>query len=435
MKLSKTPTLEERLKAVVRVMVEDYRGLGELDIFKVRDEFFRSFYEPAGFGEGLDYPIVFVDSGHTGKAYSTDSFSFTLMNLGAVVRRGSNLEYITNSSGAPEVESYAVYSSITPLGFRVLIEPLDERQLLVESERAGEVSDMLSSLITQGLDSAFGISLGAWERKIRYFNRMANYIISLMELSYCVKALERIPGSICVLDGTLVRWYGAGGMPRRIGFDGLDIVSLLTGVNKDRIINEFLGRVYGLAKSTKFTTIARSRRLLEGRGGYGSISVGSVRRASDVLEGVYAKDPGVAEKLLHTVVAPVYGRHGVYALRTPLSVDGVNIYVFSLYTRSPLIKLREGFAVDEASVDEASKRLAMSVGAIFSKLTKAPGYPPHGFMDVDQLVRLRKEYVRKKFEPRMISFIREVSGRANHPLLEVFKYEATKRLGYVRGFA
>lgn len=433
--MSKTSTLEERLKAVVRVMVEDYRGLGELEIFKVREEFFRSFYEPAGFGEGLDYPIVFVDSGHTGKSYSTDSFSFTLMNLGAVVRRGSNLEYITNSSGVPEVESYAIYSSITPLGFRVLIEPLDERQLLVESERAGEVSDMLSSLITQGLDSAFGISLGAWERKIRYFNRMANYIISLMELSYCVKALEKIPGSICVLDGTLVRWYGAGGMPRRIGFDGLDIVSLLTGLSEDRIVNELLGRVYGLAKSTKFTTIARSRRLLEGRGGYGSISVGSVRRASDVLRGVYAKDPGVAEKLLHTVAAPVYGRHGVYALRTPLSVDGVNIYVFSLYTRSPLIKLREGFAVDEASVEEASKRLAVGAGAIFSRLTRAPGYPPHGFMEVDQLVRLRKEYVRKKFEPRMISFIREVSGRANHPLIEVFKYEATKRLGYMRGFA
>ena len=122
-------------------------------------------------------------------------------------------------------------------------------------------------------------------------------------------------------------------------------------------------------------------------------------------------------------------------MRTPLSVDGVNIYVFSIYTRSPLIKLREGFAVDEAGVEEASRRLAVGAGAIFSRLTRTPGYPPYGFMEVDQLVRLRKEYVRKKFEPRMISFIREVSGRANHPLIEVFKYEATKRLGYMRGFA
>ncbi|WP_434731070.1 hypothetical protein WLZ34_05590 [Thermogladius sp. KZ2Tp1] len=428
--------LSDKLKAVVRLMLEDYRNLGKVEVFRVRDDFFRSFYVPTPFRGGVDQTVVFVDSGHTGKSYSTDSFYLVLMNVGGVLRNGEKIEYFGHRAGGPEVEGYILYASITSDGFKVTIHPLDDNSLLVDTSRAEVVSKSLTSLVTRGYSGFLRGGLDFWEVGVKYFRRVANYLISLVELSYCVKVLSTIKDSICVLDGTLIRWFGAVKLRAWLGFDGLDIASILSGVSREEILSRYLWRIYGIAKTTKFTVIARSRALLSTvGGGYGSISLESVERAAKFLRDLGARSKSFTEHLLNIVNPPVFHSddYTIHALRTPVTVDGVNVFMFGLYTRGPLIDIRQAYAVNEGVVGDSSGRLSTAVESIFARLTRAPGYPPLGFLEVDALVRLKKEYITNKFEPRMLVSIIEQTGGKYHPLAEFFRPGFEKRLGYVRG--
>ncbi|WP_440059669.1 hypothetical protein ACSU1N_00470 [Thermogladius sp. 4427co] len=424
--------IDERLRVVVEAMVGDYRSLGDVEIFRIRQEFFERFYKPTGFRGGFDGNIVFVDSGHTGRMYSTDAFNLSFLRVGGIVRSGDRLEYVGRKLGGAESEAYVVYGSISREGFRFLIYPIDDAAILLTPERALEVSDNISALVGQGLDSAFGVGLEGLDSKVKYFSRIFDYLVSLIELAYCIRVVEKLSSSTCVLDGSLVRWFGAGGMGRRLGFDGLDLLSLMTGLKSDALLN-LLDRIVGLAKTTKFTTLARSRRLLSKvRGGYGLIDADSLKSSAGFLKEIYLKSKNLAVKLLHTVTTPVFDRYGVYALKTPVSVDGVNVYVFGKYLAKPLINHREGFSVDEKYALEVSDRLVADIESVFARITRVEGYPPYGFLEVDKLVRLSREYVRTRFEPRMIYYIREYTGGLNHPLVEIFRHMPERRLGYLR---
>lgn len=429
----------EVIKRVVEELYRDYSESRRSPVTRLREELYRAYYEVKPIiGGHQRSPIIFVDAGF--KAFETDVAMLILVNVGARVRdEEGGLHRVSELTDHPPIETYIVYGRVVDREdrpfFKFRVYPVDEAPLLLPEERSLEVSREVEGMINERLAMRSPAKSESRERAVKLFKKLVKYFEGILEIAYALKVGEHLARrSIKVVDGTLVRWFGL----RQLSvfrFEGLDIMSMLLGVAKDKVARELLG-VYGLVKTTRFTSIARARSVFRAHspqlmGLYTSVSPESARRASEVLNNALAsKLVGVdgVEDAIGVLTRVAHPYSGIWVARFPVTTDNVNVLYLEVHTTGPVLALSSVRVIfDPGIASELGARVDEVVESVMAYRTPLEGSPPHGFMEVDRDVRLGG-LQSLKIEGAIVSMIREVTGESGHPLELVFSSARRMRI-------
>lgn len=430
----------ERFFKIIRKIAEemylDYNVSKRSSVVRIREELYQTYYEVKPLELGAqDKPVVFVDAGF--RVFETDIATLLLVNVGARIRsEDGNLLKVSEISDYPPIETYFIYGRIVEESsspeFKVEVIPADEDALLLSPQVADEVSSKLTKLVNERFGS--GVPRG---RALRLFKRLVKYLEGLLEEAYAIRVGGLVTRStIKVVDGTLVRWFGLKQL-RVFRFEGIDVLSLLTGLSRDALVNE-LRSIYGLVKTTKFTSIARARSIFKrhgsaGLGLYGVVTESSVRGAAEYLNkllksGEVSKE--TVEEAINVLVRVAHPLTGVWVAKFPITTDGINVMYIEVHIDKPPLNLSTNIVEPDTRVArELHERVSDAVNNVVAYRSAIEGNPPYGFMEVDRDVRLETRQA-LRVEDAIVLAIRDVAGELGHPLELVFRGAWRMRLGY-----
>lgn len=426
------------VQRVVRAMRHDYIASRESGIVKDREEVYKAYYKVKFFASTAQKkPVVFVDAGY--HVSESDVASLIFVNIGGCVRdEEGKLRFTGDIGDYPNTESYFIYGRwLETAGepqYSIQIVPVEEFGLLLSEEKALSISEELTELINRGFSKTL-----PRERAIRLFKRLVKYIESLLELAYTLKFAKRVGvNSVNVVDGTLARWFGVRQV-RFFGFEGLDILKALTRYTKEQLL-DVLTNTYGLVKTTKFTTVARARWLFKSSisnplGLYALTNADSAKRAAQLIDDKIKKKYGenIAQETTLLFNRKVHPKTGVWAVRFPLTTDGTTVLHLEAHSLKPIIWYDENsksIVTDPQTADGLSNLITDIVEEIMAYRTNSHGLPPHGFMEIDERVRIPRNFYHQ-LEDMFVQVIREETGEEGHPLEHLFGAFRRVRLGYV----
>lgn len=436
-------SLKYALKSIIENLKEDYVVSSGNELVKSIEKVYSNYYAVNSI-EHVDERdwFIFVDAGF--KPYALDIAVVMPTQIGALVRDSEGkLSLVSQILGKPSTDSIILYTSRrrlrTDFDFRISITPMSSENLLFhDNSVCNRISVDLSAIIRE-----FAGSTGL-TRKARFFVRLANYVESLVELSYGLKIYMEIKErlgveSYVVLDGTLIKWFG---VEKKIGYDGLDIVSTILETSVSDVKN-LLNRVIGLSKTTKFTTIARSystfRKALgsmDGEGLYTTVDTSKAIEAVNELKSLINRFAlkSFTKEIIKTLCRVVFNQHGVYVARFPITTDGNTVFIMDVYVDKPILKIERNLVeLDPNAANEANARLERIIPSLFSKRSRLAGEPPYGYMEVDQIVRLPGKLSRV-FEEALISYMRSLRDPELNPLIQAFTTTLRMRYGYGEGY-
>jgi len=421
-----------------RVMHEDYlRSRGSI-IVRERSVLYSKLYRVAYLSpvEQVE-PVVFVDGGRYD--VETDVSMLSVVNLGSRIRVETGdlvtLSEYLGERDLPPLDALIIYSSMSIEGgngldvsFKTIIEPLDEHSFLLGGRSPEKLSSDITGVITRGISRP-----GESPRKIfRVLYRVHHFMTGLVELAYLIRILRRMGRGIGVLDGTLSRWFSV----RGVRISGYDILALLSGMGRDEL-EGYLYRVVGLSKTTKFTNLARAFNLFsqyERRdyGAYSYVDSSSLREAKAVLEEIVRRSVDLGMETCRIFNRIVYPDKGIWVFRAPVTGDFSQIFHADYYTGKALINIEKSNGVieaDEKLADELGKRISYTITHVFAKRSSIAGLPPYGLMEVDLDARVDK-YKSKSLHEVLLVKLREVTGKSDHPLIQVMETALRMRYGY-----
>jgi len=440
---------ESRLYDVVRKLAEemysDYDVSKRSKIVKLLEELYSKYYVVELIREGRqELPVVFVDAGF--RVFETDVTILIAVNIGARIRDEDGvLRRVSELSDFPPIETYFIYGRIveeeSKPEFKLRIFPVDESPLLLPQEVAEKISEDITNIVNTRLDIQPKDKAGAWLKKreehARRFKRLVKYIEGLLEIAYTMKTGDLVARrSVKVVDGTLIRWFGLKQL-KMFKFEGLDILSAFLNVDKAEVARK-IEEVYGLVKTTKFTSIARARAIFRrygfsSLGLYANVTEESAKATTEelskmLLEG--AIDKSTAEDALTTLIRIAHPYTGIQVARFPVTADNVNILYLEVHHDKPVLDITNNeVRCDLVSARELQSKVEEAVNNILVYRSAIEGSPPHGFMEVDRDVRLGGVMARK-IENMIVHSIREVTRELGHPLELVFSSAWRMRIGY-----
>lgn len=429
------------LSSIVDDLRRDFIETQQDQLISLRREVFHKFYAVENINRDSDkIPVAFVDAGF--KPYQLDVSIIIPIQISGIIRdENGKLHKIKNLLDKPVNDFLILYSSRKRKDnryiFTIKIKSLYDNSLLFNKrEDAEEVSKEINKLL-------LNISGSTLFENPKSFIKLTKYVEGLLELAYALKLLLMLEenGSIVpayiVLDGTLIKWFS---IPRRPkGVDGLDILSIILGIDADEI-KKYLFRIVGLSKTSKFTNIIRSQSLfytkkpstINGRGLYSLVDLEGINNAAKILE-EYWKRGGNKDFVRETIRIfnrIVYSNHEVYVARFPLTPDYRNVFILDIYLDKPIIDLGKGEVVlnkDKAS--SVNPYISYIVNTMMQYRTRIIGEPPYGYMEIDNIVRLRED-TRKFFEQALIRVLRSQDDLASRILEQVFSPTTRMRYGY-----
>lgn len=391
---------------------------------------------------------MFVDSGF--KRYVMDVATITIMQVGACIRDPSgrvvSLKEMINE--AP-IDSYMFYTSRRRVEdrfeFEVKILGLSDENFLVKFNDSFKISGAVVSRIREFISSSSRAK--AFSKKPRFFVRLSKYLSDLIELAYGLKIaleLDKKLGikPVVVLDGTLIKWFSIERLGKTV-VDGFDIVVELirsSGLNVDQTVtSDLLSRTIGLAKTSKFTTLARCYELFSSNASSGgslglftNVNVNNANAVSGTLHGLL-KQRGLREFVDETIKVfnrVVFDKNGLCVARFPVSPDGRSVFMVDLYVNDLILKLEGQNLLFNSNVAlEANDRLNKFVPELFSRRSGLVGHPPLGYMEVDQAVRLPSN-ITKKFEEVFEHYLFSKSDLTLQPLIQAIQQSLRMRYGY-----
>lgn len=429
-------------------MKNDYLESGKDPFVEVRRNIFRKYYLVKNLNTvPTENYYVFIDSGF--KRYVMDVASITVMQVGACIREpNGRLVSLVELIKEPPIDSYIVYTSRKRVEdrfkFDVKVMGLSEGNILVKHSDSLKVSELIMGKIDEFVSSQSRVKV--FSKKPRFFIRLSKYITDLIELAYGLKVaveLRRVGVKpVLVLDGTLIKWFSI----ERVGksnIDGFDIVIELlksSGVNPDPyVVKELMSRTIGLAKTSKFTTLARCFELFNSQtslgkelGLYTNVDLNNVVSVQQTLEALL-KQRGLKEFVDETIKIfnrVVFDKNGYCVARFPLTSDGKSIFMVDLYVKDLVLKIDgQSVSLNTPVVMELNERLDKFIPELFSKRSALVGHPPLGYMEVDQAVRLPNN-ITKRFEELFESYLISRGELPLQPLIQAFQQSLRMRYGY-----
>ncbi|GEM_PF-1549531 len=435
--------LKEKIRKLVKAMHEDYMKAHESSLVELREKVFREYYSisPIPLIE-QSKNIIFVDAGF--HSVKTSVLHFFTVCFGSVVRTpGKELKYTGQLGEYDFPEIVFMYGRWGEKDgkpwFTIRIIPLTDSNLLFTSERAERISTRLTNHVNQRLEVVAG------EKSLRklydLFSDAMEYLEGLLEIAYGLATLKITGDSILVVDGALSRWFTIKSNIKILGFDILDVLSIvLDGLyTSDSIQSELERRVYGLIKRPKLTALARAYSLFRG---YGDSQLGlfgyptreSVEKAVEVIN--REVKPRYSKSLLKETIL-LFNRNAspsrdLWITRFPLTTDGDTILFLEAYTRKPVIEYnskQNKITANGDAAEEVSSRVKVDIGEIMAYRSRIRGLPPYGFMEIDEKVRIDTQ-IAHMIEDMIVEVIREEIGREGHPLEQLFGLTRKMRLGY-----
>jgi len=435
--------LRERIMRLVRAMREDYQRAHESDLVILREKAFKEFYKVSPIKPvSQSKNIVFVDAGF--HSLKTNVMYLFIVYVGSAVRTPYGELRYTSQLGEYEFpEVIFIYGRWGEKNgkpwFTTRIMPLSESNLLFTDERAQHVSTKLTEHVNKRLESIGG---GVdTVRLYKLFSAAMEYLEGLVEIAYGLSTAKITGDSLLVVDGGLARWFTIKSNIRLLGFDILDVLSiLLEGMYGKEVIHEELTRkVYGLVKRPRFTAVARAHSLFSGHGSSQSgfftyVCEESVNKAVDVINSDMKSK--YSESILKETILlfnrPATPSKNLWITRFPITTDGNTVLFLEAYSGKPIVDYdpveRNVFAVSE-SVREVGERVKNTVGEVMAIRSRTTGLPPYGFMEIDEKVRV-ESWIANMIEDMIADAIREEVGGAGHPLEQLFGVTRRMRLGY-----
>lgn len=442
--------LIEVLRNVVRDMYSDYEQSKRSELVKLREELYHKYYHVEKLRIGRqNRPVVFVDAGF--RVFDTDIATLIIMNIGAMIRdEEGNLLRVSEISDYPPINTYFMYGRIIDqedsVELNLRIYPVDEESIPIGPRDADKLSNSLTELINRDVKDAMKTPMRR-EKITRSFKRLIRYIRDLLEIAYAIKVDNTlVRDSIMVVDGTLARWFKLRRFEREktsaetamgiFRFDGVDILSKTLNMEKDEVRKK-LTNIYGLIKTTTFTSIARAKSIFEKHtsihGLYTNITEDSVKKSVEFLnEEINRKKEirPVVESAIHILNKISHPNTNIWVAKFPITGDNVHVMYLEVYTSKPIIKLEGSQVVyNEDSIIDVHNRIETAVDNIMAYRTSIEGHPPSGFMEVDADVRMERDIVRE-LEDEMVIAIRKYARREGHPLELVFSTPRRMRIGY-----
>ena len=439
------------LDTLVEDLKQDFIETRKDKYISLRREIYNHYYSVNPITNIVSNPIAFVDGGF--KPYQLDVSIIIPLQIGAYVRISTEkkgiLKTVKEVLDIPVTDSILLYSSRRRKGnkyiFRVRIKSFQKIGLLFDKDNPDdEVSRKINDLLSEfsGLNES---------KSPKFFVRLTKYIEGLLELAYAIKLLMKIdeenpldqPVPYAVLDGTLIKWFSVKTQKKIKGIDGLDILAAILNTEIDKI-QKYLYRVVGLSKTTKFTNVIRSQALFLSKieenedeqfpyGAYTMVNTNALNAICDKLNSFldkYAATDFVLEtlKLFNRIV---YNLHNIYVARFPITTDFRNVFMMDIHIDKPIIWLNEKNKV-EVNIEQArnvNPYISYIVNTLCYYRTPVPGEPPHGYMEIDGLVRLT-ESIRSLFENALISILRKYDDLTSRILEQVFSPTTRMRYGY-----
>lgn len=423
--------IDERLRAVLDElagdMYSDYVKSSESRVIRARDELYEKYYVVKPFNKRRQTrPVVFVDGGFV--SFETDVSILIVAVVGAEVRDvDGELKAISEVTDYPPVNEYFIYGRVIPgdgVDYKLKIYPVDEYSAVIDDSNKDEVSAAITGLINEKA------ARGAGPRGAILLKKLVKYVEGLLEVAYALKVSSAIAvDPVIVVDGTLARWFSVE-RSRFFGFDGLDLLAAMTRLDKP-VLREKLRDVYGLVKSAKFTAIARARRLIDKyssvkgtmAGHYTTITPTSAELATEYLNKLMSDGSltaSAAAEAVGTLNRVIHPYNGVYSARFPLTGDGKGILHFEIHIDRPIIRIDNGRAVcDVDAAAEASTRAEAALNEIMTYRTAIYGYPPFGFPEVDEAVRVPRN-VADTIEMDILSALLRKTKKGGHVLEMAF---------------
>lgn len=433
---------QERLVDILSEMVNDlkhdYLSSRNDELVAVRDQVFKSYYEVRSMSASNEhFTIGFVDAGFY--PHETDIFFIIPMKIGALLRDSNGkLLTINEVLNRSSIDNVVLYSSRRPSGdkyeFRVKVRSVTNNSLLFEKRgddliASQEINRFIREFVRPSL-----------KRKPAFFTKFTRYVEGLIELAYAVKLLYKareagLKMRYVVLDGTLIKWFAI----ERAGsgrVDGLNIISAITGLEVETIKN-LLWNVVGLSKTTKFINIARSYGLFQdlrsvSRGLYTVPNVGGCEAVCRILaeQLLIPERRDLAREIAKMVNRVVYDRNGVYVARFPLTPDSEKVFFLDLHIPEPIISVSDAVRFNASIAIYAKRVLEEVVNELFRLRSKLMGEPPYGYMEVDRVVRFRREEI-EVFKNILISLVRSsIEDELADVLVQVFSPTTRMRYGY-----
>ncbi|MEM4528157.1 MAG: hypothetical protein QXS23_03085 [Desulfurococcaceae archaeon] len=424
----------EIIREVAIKMREDFVKSRESELIRLRSEAYRAFYKVSPLvPREQEAPIVFVDAGFNN--VETDVSVLYIINIGGCVRdEEGRVRYVHEICDMPPYETYFVYGRWVQGGkgseFVIRFIPVDENPVLIRPESAPKISEEITAMLNKQTS-------GSDLKLMSNFKKFVNYVEGLMEIAYGIK-LKRflLKKPICVIDGTLIRWFSVKRSLKSFKFDGLNVLEKITGIDRDVLINE-LNDVMGLTKTTKFTSFARAREIFYGNvergdlGLYSYVDEESVEKASSVIEDIRIKyGVDMAMDTINLFNKLIFPRNDIWGTRFPITTSENTVFHLEKYIQRPLINIERGMVVFNSKLaSELGKTIPRVSQEIFLYRTPVIGQLPHGFMEVDEMVRLKNETFRDISES-FVQVIREITGTIGHPLEYMFMSTQRMRIGY-----
>ncbi len=443
--------IEKVLESLVDDLRRDFIESHRDEYIAFRRRVYSEYYGVRGISINNDpVPIAFIDAGF--KIYQFDVSMIIPMQIGAYIRaNGDKLLTVTKTLGYPSTDTILLYSSRRRSGenyvFSIKIRSFQDKTLLFKSrDEAEEASKRINKLLSE---TRIHVSKGP-----KLFVKLTKYMEGLLELAYTIKllmlsdeaGLEYKP-VYAVLDGTLIKWFSIKRQKYFRSIDGLDVLSAILGVEPERI-KEYLFRIVGLSKTTKFTNIIRAQTLFLSNkkimfeNPYGSHAIINTEKLEDVsselnkMHQVKAAKKFIEEtiKLFNRIV---YNLHNIYVARFPITCDYRTIFMLDIHLDKPIIwfdKSRNKFLTDRVKAEEVNPYISYIINTLYSRrsgLYNRPltGSPPYGYMETDLLVRFN-ETARKLFEDSLIRILSRYDDLTARILEQLFSPTTRMRYGY-----
>ncbi len=411
---------------------------------------FEKYYKVKVLEKTFPSRIGFVDAG----IYPLDLSIAALMyiQLGALIREPTGeLSLISNIEGLkqyPPIERVILtvtkrrkmINGSMKYFFEVEIRCPEKKSLLFESPKDAE---KISKEIT-GILETLGLTVEI--KKPRLYRKLSKYIESLLELAYGLKILKEAKLDKVVIDGTLVRWLRPKKARESYKIDGIDILSILTRLNKSNVIRECLEGVYGISKTTAFPTVSRAMDLFgkflkEGKYElYTVIDDKELNMLKMMFEEAESKDKiprEVIESIVKMFSLKVFPQNNVWVLRFPLTMDGNHVMVLDVYSEKPTIyyvkeKSKRVLRTFPENVLKVNSKVEEGILKIFNIKSPLTGRPPMGLMEVDEHVRISSEHRKSIIAYMEVAALKSAGNNLSmlKTLLQIISGSMRLRYGY-----
>jgi len=425
------------VERIVKALKQDYVASREAGIVSEREEVYRAYYRvhpiPIGY---QSRPVIFVDAGF--HVLETDVLSLVVTSVGGCVRdEDGRLHYPSELGDYEFPETLFLYGRwVERAGqpeFTIKLIPVNAAGLLYNEERSEKVSTELTNLINKRIKTTV-----SRVKLLRLFRKMVKYLEGLLEIAYSLR-LQDLLGfdTVAIVDGTLSRWFSVKTGIKFFDFDGIDILEVLVGKSRETIIQRLM-RTYGIVKNAKFTSIARARWLFKvlpsnPLGLYANTDAESAEKAVAIVNSKirekYGEEAGEEAALMFNRV--VHPRAKLWSAKFPITTEGNTVVYLEAHTEGPVLGYERGRgAYAQVSIaEELKKRISSAVEDVMAHRSSIFWYPPYGFMELDQYVRIPMSRLRK-LEDVFINVIRRETGEVGHPLEYLFESTRRMRIGY-----